>query len=241
MTPSHRASRRQGDSSTPPHQARRKPRWVSVLSDEARRDARIDREEFGLTLGQLKEVRHSRRAGAKYQAAGRAVTSPRRRHGKLADHVCPADPDRDAAHLHTVRPGETFDSIAERYGVIVGTSSAGTAISRLATGQRIASKCRAPAKKGKPRSKGEGRALPQGGTSGRSLTPKASRRWRLGLRPRTSGPRQRPALDHAARFHHLTRCAMARTTVDVVGSPGCSSARISAAARQAAPAPASGS
>jgi len=59
--------------------------------------------------------------------------------------------------FHTVRPGETFDSIAERYGVIVEDIKRWNRVSRLATGQRIALEVRAPAKRGKPRSKAKGR------------------------------------------------------------------------------------
>ena len=80
--------------------------------------------------------------------------------------------------FHTVRPGETFDSIAERYGVIIEDIKRWNRISRLATGQRIALEVRAPAKKGKPRSKPKGRPYRKAAEFGDgALTPKASRRW----------------------------------------------------------------
>ena len=116
-------------------------------------------KKFGLTLGQLKEVngiapRRREVPGLLVVPVDIAAASGMR---KLPIMYAPPIPIVMRRIFHTVRPGETFDSIAERYGVIVEDIKRWNRISRLATGQRIALEVRAPAKKGKPRSKAKGK------------------------------------------------------------------------------------
>src|SRR5882762_3920574 len=116
-------------------------------------------KKFGLTLGQLKEVngiapRRREVPGLLVVPVDISAASGMR---KLPIMYAPPIPIVMRRIFHTVRPGETFDSIAERYGVIVEDIKRWNRISRLATGQRIALEVRAPAKKGKPRSKAKGR------------------------------------------------------------------------------------
>src|SRR5438309_1986718 len=116
-------------------------------------------KKFGLTLGQLKEVngiapRRREVPGLLVVPVDIAAASGMR---KLPIMYAPPIPIVMRRIFHTVRSGETFDSIAERYGVIVEDIKRWNRISRLATGQRIALEVRAPAKKGKPRSKAKGR------------------------------------------------------------------------------------
>src|SRR5216684_5476555 len=116
-------------------------------------------KKFGLTLGQLKEVngiapRRREVPGLLVVPVDIAAASGMR---KLPIMYAPPIPIVMRRIFHTVRTGETFDSIAERYGVIIEDIKRWNRISRLATGQRIALEVRAPAKKGKPRSKAKGR------------------------------------------------------------------------------------
>jgi peptidoglycan lytic transglycosylase D len=116
-------------------------------------------KKFGLTLGQLKEVngiapRRREVPGLLVVPVDITAASGMR---KLPLMYAPPIPIVLRRIFHTVRPGETFDSIAERYGVIIEDIKRWNRISRLATGQRIALEVRAPAKRGKPRSKPKGK------------------------------------------------------------------------------------
>src|SRR5437588_398822 len=116
-------------------------------------------KKFGLTLGQLKEVngiapRRREVPGLLVVPVDIAAASGMR---KLPIMYAPPIPIVLRRIFHTVRRGETFDSIAERYGVIIEDIKRWNRVSRLATGQRIALEVRAPAKRGKLRSRPKGR------------------------------------------------------------------------------------
>jgi len=116
-------------------------------------------KKFGLTLGQLKEVNGI--SARKRDVPGLLVVpvdiTAASGMRKLPIMYAPPIPVVMRRIFHTIKPGETFDSIAQRYGVNIEDIKRWNRISRLATGQRIALEVRAPAKKGKPRSTAKGR------------------------------------------------------------------------------------
>src|SRR5437588_6355955 len=116
-------------------------------------------KKYGLTLGQLKEVngiapRRREVPGLLVVPVDIAAASGMR---KLPLMYAPPIPIVLRRIFHTVRPGETFDSIAERYGVIIEDIKRWNRLSRLATGQPIALEVPAPAEQGKLRSRPKGR------------------------------------------------------------------------------------
>jgi len=148
MTPRTRASRRQGrvfHANLIKHDENALV-VVAVLSDEARRDARIDREEIRPDAGAAEESTASRRAGAKYQACWSCRwTSRGERHAQAADHVAPPIPIVMRRIFHPSGPARRrLDRRALRRH---RRESSANRISRLATGQRIALEVRAPARK----------------------------------------------------------------------------------------------
>jgi membrane-bound lytic murein transglycosylase D len=112
-------------------------------------------KKFGLTLGQLKEVNgiSPRKRDVPSLLVVPVNTSAASGMRKLPIMYAPPIPVVMRRIFHTVKPGETFASIARRYGVNIEDIKRWNRISRLASGQRIALEVRAPVKKGKPRSK----------------------------------------------------------------------------------------
>jgi membrane-bound lytic murein transglycosylase D len=78
---------------------------------------------------------------------------------RLPIMYAPPIPIRTRRIFHTVKAGETFTSIAKRYGVALEDLKRWNPINKLAPGQKLAVEVRAPTKsaKGKPRPKAKGK------------------------------------------------------------------------------------
>jgi len=117
-------------------------------------------KKHGLSLAQLKEVNgipaRTRTVPSLLVVPLNAAASSGMH--KLPIMYAPPIPIRTQRIFHTVRAGETFASIAKRYGVAIEDLKRWNPINKLAAGQKLAVEVRAPTKsKGKPRPKAKGK------------------------------------------------------------------------------------
>jgi len=117
-------------------------------------------KKHGLSLAQLKEVNgiaaRTRTVPALLVVPLNVAASSGMH--KLPIMYAPPIPIRTQRIFHTVKAGETFASIAKRYGVAIDDLKRWNPISRIAAGQKLALEVRAPTKsKGKPRPKAKGK------------------------------------------------------------------------------------
>ena len=138
----------------------------SLVSWKTYRPTRSDTLEsiakkHGLSLAQLKEVNGisaRTRAVPSLLVVPLSATASSGMH-RLPIMYAPPIPIRMQRVFHTVRAGETFASIAKRYGVAIEDLKRWNPISKIAAGQKLAVEVRAPTRsaKGKPRTKAKGK------------------------------------------------------------------------------------
>ena len=118
-------------------------------------------KKHGLSLAQLKEVNgispRTRIVPSLLVVPLNAAASSGMH--RLPIMYAPPIPIRTQRIFHTVKAGETFASIAKRYGVAIEDLKRWNPVSRIGAGQKLALEVRAPTKsaKGKPRSKAKGK------------------------------------------------------------------------------------